>query len=96
LHTDLDAAYAEVETLRARPAIVSPAPVAEPVDENAVVPAADAPDAASASSAAVELIPANGAMTPPAAVTTNPPAIAVVAPPASQSAAPGPQPSRAQ
>jgi len=74
LHTDLDAAYAEVETLRARPAIVSPVPVAEPVDENAVVPAADAPDAASASSAAVALVTANGVVTPPTAVVIDPPA----------------------
>jgi hypothetical protein len=94
LHTDLDAAYAEVETLRARPAIVCPAPAAEPVDENAVVPAIDAPDAAGASSAAVELIPVNGTATPPAAVTTDPPAIAVVAPAAAPAVAP--QPSQAQ
>ena len=40
LHTDLDAAYAEVETLRARPVVASLAPVAAaPVDPNAVVPA---------------------------------------------------------
>jgi CheY-like chemotaxis protein len=76
LHTDLDAAYAEVETLRARPVVVSPPPVAESVDENAVVPAADAPDAASASSAAVELVPAGGAVTLPTAKAANPPAMA--------------------
>ena len=49
LRTDLTAAYAELETLRARPEVVSPAPpIAPPVviDPNAVVPAADAPDAA--------------------------------------------------
>ena len=81
LHTDLDAAYAEVETLRARPVMVSPPPVAEPVDENAVVPAADAPDAASASSAAVELVPANGAIVaPPAAVAAESPAPRVADP----------------
>ena len=73
LHTDLDAAYAEVQTLRARPEVVSPAPAAAPVDENTVVPAADAPDAASASSAAVELVPATASAahgTAPAAATT--------------------------
>jgi hypothetical protein len=81
LHTDLDAAYAEVETLRARPAVVSPAAIA-PMDNpasaasagpnddpNAVVPAPDAPDAATASSAAVELVPANS--TPPPAPVTH-------------------------
>jgi CheY-like chemotaxis protein len=93
LHTDLDAAYAEVETLRARPVLVSPPPAAEPVDENAVVPAADAPDAVSASSAAVELVPANGTVTaPPAAVATPSTATATIptaaaTPPASAPAA---------
>ena len=51
LRTDLTAAYAEVETLRARPEVVSaPPPAAEPaaLDPNAVLPAADAPDAAPA------------------------------------------------
>jgi len=94
LHTDLDAAYAEVETLRARPVIVSPPPVAEPVDENAVVPAADAPDAASVSSAAVELVPAGGVATPPSAAAPQPPATAVAAPVATP--APAPQSTQAQ
>jgi hypothetical protein len=60
LRTDLAAAYAEVETLRARPVVVSPPPVAaEPaVDPNAVTPAGDAPDAAAATSADVVLVPA--------------------------------------
>ncbi len=90
LHTDLDAAYAEVETLRARPVVVSPPPAEEPVDENAVVPAADAPDAASASSAAIELVPANGSVVaaPPAAVAVHTPAPAVVAPAAETQPAP--------
>jgi hypothetical protein len=82
LHTDLDAAYAEVETLRARPAVVSPALSAGPVDENAVVPAPDAPDAATASGPEVELVPAHGAaagsppVATPAAAPSNPPAAA--------------------
>ncbi|MEO8064218.1 MAG: response regulator [Pseudomonadota bacterium] len=92
LHTDLDAAYAEVETLRARPPIVSPSAVAEPVDENAVVPAADAPDATSTSSAAVELVPENGVLPPPAAIATHPPATAVAAPPAVANEAPSAAP----
>jgi CheY-like chemotaxis protein len=100
LHTDLDAAYAEVETLRARPVVVSPPPVAEPIDENAVVPAADAPDAASASSAAVELVPAGGTVTPPAATTAKPPATALApaapAPQASQTPPSQAQPNQAQ
>jgi hypothetical protein len=60
LRTDLAAAYAEVETLRARPVVVSPPPVAtEPaLDPNAVTPAGDAPDAAAATSAEVVLVPA--------------------------------------
>jgi len=60
LRTDLAAAYAEVETLRARPVVVSPPPVAvEPVvDPSAVTPAGDAPDAAAATSAEVVLVPA--------------------------------------
>jgi CheY-like chemotaxis protein len=102
LRTDLDAAYAEVETLRARPMVVSPPAVAEPVDENAVVPAADAPDAASVSSAAVELVAPNGTVTPPPAATATPDATAISsAPAAAVSGAPaapaaGPQPSQAK
>jgi hypothetical protein len=56
LRTDLTAAYAELETLRARPEVVSaPPPVSGPavldpaaLDPNAVLPAADAADAAPA------------------------------------------------
>jgi CheY-like chemotaxis protein len=94
LRTDLDAAYAEVETLRARPVVVSPPPATDPVDENAVVPAADAPDAASASSAAVELVPADGAVvappvqTPAAAPLAAAPVAAAAAPAAGTAAAP--------
>ena len=48
LRTDLTAAYAELEALRARPEVVSaPPPVTEPaaLDPDALVPAADAADA---------------------------------------------------
>jgi CheY-like chemotaxis protein len=67
LNTDLGAAYAELETLRDRLAN-PPAPVvAEPVvDPNAVLPAADATDAAAASDGSVELVPDGGSITPPA------------------------------
>jgi CheY-like chemotaxis protein len=80
LNTDLTAAYAELETLRARP--VAP-PVAAPqsetgapaADPSAVTPAADAPDAAAASSAAIELVPdgatVSAAANPPASDATS-------------------------
>ncbi|HET9864870.1 MAG TPA: response regulator [Steroidobacteraceae bacterium] len=70
LRTDLGAAYAEVETLRARP-IVSPVPAAGALpgvvgpaadgsaDPAAILPADDAPDAAAASSTDVALVPAS-------------------------------------
>jgi CheY-like chemotaxis protein len=60
LRADLATAYTEVETLRARPVVVSPPPAAaEPAtDPDAVTPAGDAPDAATASSADVVLVPA--------------------------------------
>ncbi len=54
LRTDLDAAYAEVETLRARVVVVSQ-PAAPP--GLAVVPAPDAPDAAAVSGGGVDLVP---------------------------------------
>ncbi len=95
LRTDLNAAYSEVETLRARP-VVSPEPAAQPVADTvdaanpaaaadpaaatAVAPAADAPDAATASSADVQLVPA--AAPAPAPVLAPAPAVA-----ASQTAA---------
>jgi CheY-like chemotaxis protein len=102
LRTDLSAAYAELEALRARPEVVSPAPLpVEPAaDPNAVLPDADAPDAAAVTTPAVELVPAGAGATPviaPPASTTAPaaslPAAAapaavavppVAAPPASQ------------
>jgi CheY-like chemotaxis protein len=66
LNTDLDAAYAELETLRARRA-VAPTPAEITPDSNAVTPAADAPDAAAASSPGVALVPNGGTITSPAA-----------------------------
>jgi hypothetical protein len=87
LNTDLKAAYAELETLRARPEVVSPpAVVAEPLpadpalDPNAVVPAADAPDAAFAPAPGVELVPTGGTPAGPAANATSVPAPSTVAP----------------
>jgi CheY-like chemotaxis protein len=59
LRTDLTAAYAELETLRARPDVVSAAPPAAApasIDPNAVVPAADALDSMPAATGAVELV----------------------------------------
>jgi len=84
LRTDLTAAYTELEALRAKPEVVSVVPVAvEPaVDPNAIVPAADAPDAALAASAEVALVPTNEAVAPVVA-----PAIIAV-PPASNAAPP--------
>jgi CheY-like chemotaxis protein len=67
LRTDLTAAYSELETLRARPGVVSSAPQeAEPlaVDPNAVVPDTDAPDAALATTDEVALVPASDTLAP--------------------------------
>ena len=86
LRTDLAAAYAELEALRATPAVVSSAPLpaeAAPdpsaVPSDAVLPDVDGPDAASAP--AVELVPTT-AVAAPAVPTTAPVAAAVVAAPA--------------
>ncbi|HEX6637545.1 MAG TPA: response regulator [Steroidobacteraceae bacterium] len=85
LNTDLTAAYAELETLRARPAAV-PAPVTAPAptDPAAVLPAADAPDAAIMDSADVALVPDGGTILPPAATPA-----ASVAVPAAEAATSG-------
>ena len=66
LRTDLDAAYAEVEALRARPVVSEPP--APPADPAAIFPAADAPDAAAAAAPDVQLVPdqGNAAVSPPA------------------------------
>jgi CheY-like chemotaxis protein len=82
LRTDLTAAYSELEALRAKPVVVSPAPPAEPVpaDPNAVLPDADAPDAAAATTPSVELVPTGAAapvVAPP--VSAAPAAIAPAA-----------------
>jgi CheY-like chemotaxis protein len=89
LHTDLSAAYAEVESLRARPPLVSPAPAAATADPTGLIPAEDAPDApvangGPASAAAVSAVPTDSAAPPVAAAppASGPPA------PASGAAAP--------
>jgi CheY-like chemotaxis protein len=80
--TDLKAAYAELETLRALPQVVSPSPVpaaASLTDPNAVVPAADAADTADAPASAsapaaatvVELVPTGATIVPPAPSPTS-------------------------
>jgi CheY-like chemotaxis protein len=88
VRTDLAAAYAEVETLRARPEVASPAPQIEQpvVDPAAVVPAGDAPDAVTSTGAAVELVP-----TGTAAATVAP-----VAPATTPTATPAPVPQSSQ
>ena len=75
LRTDLAAAYAELEALRSRPAVVSPAPVAQPeapavVDPNSVLPDADAPDATAVATPSVDLVPTGAVVTPPAAAAS--------------------------
>jgi CheY-like chemotaxis protein len=76
LRTDLDAAYAEVETLRARPLVSPPAGVPA-VDPAAILPATDAPDASAVSTTDVQLVPATGAtIVPPA--EAGAPAAAIV------------------
>ncbi len=80
LRTDLTAAYAELETLRTRPEVVSapplvPAPAAlEPaaLDTDAVVPAVDAADAVPAATGVVELVPSSEVTAPPAASALQP------------------------
>jgi len=94
LHTDLDAAYAEVELLRARPVVSEPAPAQPPADPAAIVPASDAPDAAAAPG--VQLVPDHGATAlapPPAAIPEAVPPGGTMPPAASAAQA---QPSQAQ
>jgi CheY-like chemotaxis protein len=69
LNTDLTAAYAELETLRARPVAQPQLPPAETLaaDPDAVTPAADAPDAAAANGSDVALVPDGATVTPPTA-----------------------------
>jgi CheY-like chemotaxis protein len=79
LRSDLEAAYAEVEALRARPVVSEPA-APEP-DAGAIVPASDAADAAAATD--VQLVPDDGttAIAPPAAALPQA-ALPPAAPPA--------------
>ena len=94
LHTDLDAAYAEVELLRARPVVSEPAPAQPPADPAAIVPASDAPDAVAAPG--VQLVPDHGATAlapPPAAIPEAVPPGGTMPPAASAAQA---QPSQAQ
>ncbi len=100
LRTDLDAAYAEVETLRARATVVSPPPAAPAIP--AVVPAADALDSppapgpvdAAASGAQVELVPASGPV--PGAAMAAGPSAGVLPPPQARPAEQAQPPAQAQ
>jgi CheY-like chemotaxis protein len=78
IRTDLSAAYAEVESLRSRPPVVSPAPA--PADATGLVPADDALDPPAANGEAVSAAGVTAVPTGPAA-------------PASQAASPAPGPS---
>jgi CheY-like chemotaxis protein len=85
LRTDLDSAYAEVETLRARP-VVSPAPVAVPPTDASIVPVATVPDVAGfAHAAAVPAVEASAIATATAESSAPVPAT-----PGAQVAAPQP------
>jgi len=88
LRTDLQAAYAEVETLRARPEVVSlPAPVAMPeAGVLAPVPGAAAADPAVVEAAAPSATPAESVATPESATST--PGAAQPQTPAQPAAAP--------
>jgi CheY-like chemotaxis protein len=93
LRTDLDAAYAEVEALRARPVVSEPAqPLMDPA---AIVPASDAADGAAATD--VQLVPDTGtaAVAPPTAAlpAAAPPAATGGTMPAAAPAAEAPPPS---
>ncbi len=98
--TDLTAAYAELETLRERPLVVSPP--AEPVasDPNAVLPAPDALDAPAAAlttAPAVELLPTGAAAAlPPTGPAADAAPVAVPAAPAPSASLPLPQAAQAQ
>jgi CheY-like chemotaxis protein len=99
LNTDLTAAYAELDTLRARPVVAAPEPA--PITgelTDAVTPAADAPDAAVASTGDVALVPDGAVISPPAhAAAPAPEGTAVpdaaVEPGTAMPGSPGPVPS---
>ena len=83
LRADLTAAYTELEALRARPVVVSPAPAPiapaaadASADPNAVRPDADAPDATAVATPSVELVPTGAAIAPPAVTAAVPTAAA--------------------
>jgi CheY-like chemotaxis protein len=83
LRTDLTAAYTELETLRAKPEVVSAPPqAAEPavLDPNAVLPAVDAADAVPAATGVVELVPTSETGAPAVAPANG------IIPPASSAA----------
>jgi CheY-like chemotaxis protein len=87
VRTDLKAAYAELETLRALPKVVSPPPAATVADPNSVVPAADAldaPDAVQAAMPGVELVPTGAAIATPAVAAPEASPAANMPPPATQ------------
>jgi CheY-like chemotaxis protein len=83
LRTDLTAAYAELETLRAKPEVVSAPPQAAEsavLDPNAVLPAVDAADAVPAATGVVELVPTSETGAPAVAPANG------IIPPASSAA----------
>jgi CheY-like chemotaxis protein len=85
LHTDLAAAYSELESLRARPVaapVAEPVVEAAPVDPTAVLPAPDAPDAPAVGAEGVELVPNGSAIVPPPSEVTPAPSAAAAPPPA--------------
>jgi CheY-like chemotaxis protein len=104
VRTDLSAAYAELETLRERPLVVSPPPTAPApapelaaIDPNAV-PAPDAAEAPVVTTPAVELMP-TGAAAPSTAISSAPattPVPAAATTPAQTPSAPPPQAIQAQ
>jgi CheY-like chemotaxis protein len=108
MRTDLTAAYAELESLRERPLVVSPPPPAPDaaaasaaIDPNALVPAPDAldaPEAALVTAPAVELVLTGAAATPPPAspAAVAAPMVVPAASPAPATSAPSPQASQAQ
>jgi len=101
LRTDLTAAYAELETLRAHPEVVSAPPqaaVPTEIDPNAVLPAVDAADAVPPATGVVELVPTSETGAPvlaPATSIISPASSAAPVPPPAASAS-QPQTTRAQ
>jgi hypothetical protein len=102
LRTDLSAAYAELETLRARPEVVSPALPAESaadpaaISPGAVLPDQDALDAPVATTSSVELVPTGAVAAPVVPATLPAAAPAAATPVAAGPAAAAPSPVQAQ